>query len=86
MNDAVKADRSVLERWIKEYIAGLIGEPFESIASDMQFLEFDMDSIDAVTMALEMEKALNMDVPPEIFLDGLTTIEEVLDYFKTQIR
>ncbi len=75
-----------MERWIKEYIAGLIGEPVESIDSHVKFLEFDMDSIDAVTMALEMEKALKLDVPPEIFLDGLTTIEETLHHFKTQIR
>lgn len=73
--------RDEIESWMHHYISELISEPLEQIELDTPFLEFDIDSIDSITMALEMEKALHIEVPTDIFLDGLTTIKEVAGYF-----
>lgn len=78
MTENLKVEPNILRNWMREYLADIIGEPLEFIDPAANFFTFDIDSIDGVTMALEMEKAFNIDIPPEIFLDGLTTIEEVV--------
>ncbi len=66
-----------LRQWMQEYLAAIMGEPVESIATTDQLLSFDRDSIEAITMALAMEKTFNIEVYPEILLDGLNSIDEV---------
>jgi|GEM_PF-2280264 len=78
MSENLKLEPNTLRNWMKEYLAAILGEPFEFIDPAANFFTFDIDSIDGVTMALEMEKAFNIEISPEIFLDGLTTIEEVI--------
>ena len=78
MSENLKLEPNILQNWMREYLAAIIAEPFEFIDPAANFFTFDIDSIDGVTMALEMEKAFNIDISPEIFLDGLTTIDEVV--------
>jgi acyl carrier protein len=77
-NKILELEPDVLRHWMKEYISAVVGEPVDSIDHTAQFLAFDLDSIDAVTMAISMENAFNTEVSPEMFLDGLTSIDEIV--------
>lgn len=73
------ADPAALTRWMQLHLAVLTGQPSETISVDEPFRTFDLDSLDAVTMALEMEKALGVDISPEMFLNGDATIAVITD-------
>lgn len=72
-------DPAALTRWMQLHLAVLTGQPSETLSVDEPFGTFDLDSLDAVTMALEMEKALGVEVAPETFLDSEATIATITD-------
>lgn len=76
---SIAADPAALTRWMQLHLAVLTGQPSETISVDEPFGTFDLDSLDAVTMALEMEKALGGDISPETFLDSEATIATIVD-------
>ena len=78
MSSQPVADPAALTRWIQLHLAVLTGEPSESIDIDGALGVFDLDSLDAVTMALEMEKAFGIEVEPETFLESDQTIAGVV--------
>ena len=71
-----------LQNWLFNYLLEITGEPIEEMSLNDELFKYDLDSIDSITMALEMEKAFNREIQPETFLDGLTTIQEVIDIAK----
>lgn len=72
-----------LRVWLTKYIAELIGESSEEIDTSEKLFEYDLDSIDSLRMAVEMEEAFGVEVPSDTFFDGLTTLDEVIDRFKS---
>ena len=78
-----KLQKEILSTWLTEYIDDLTGEPIEDIDTSAKLFEYDLDSIDSLRMAVEMEQALGIEVPPDTFFDGLTTLDEVIDLFKS---
>lgn len=79
MSELKIADPEALSRWIKVYLATVVGDPADSIDSSAPLSEYDLDSIDAVTMALEMEKMFDISVHPETFLDGDASIDDIVE-------
>lgn len=67
-----------LEHWLLVYVATVIGESSDMLSLDMPIDEYDFDSIDAVNMALELEQKLGTPVDPELFLDGKSTLRNVV--------
>ena len=67
-----------IRRWLVVYIGVLVGEASESIDMDAPFSRFDLDSVDAVEMAAEFEKAFECEVGPEFFLQGTTSLREMV--------
>ena len=74
---AVGADESRLRRWIVVYLAVLVGQDSDAIDIDIPFRHFDLDSVDAVEMASEFEKAFGYAIGPEFFLNGDTTVRDM---------
>jgi acyl carrier protein len=66
-----------LIRWMKLHLATVLGEPVEQIATDACLSDFDLDSIDAVTMAFEMEERFGIPVNPETFMEGDLQIGQI---------
>ncbi|EGV27895.1 phosphopantetheine-binding protein [Thiorhodococcus drewsii AZ1] len=75
-NSVLSAD--ALRRWLTVYLATVIGEPSESIDTRVALSTYDLDSIDAVTMAIELEKKFTLKVHPDLFLLGHSSVEDVV--------
>jgi len=71
-------DRDELHRWIIVYLATVIGEPSENIDPTDAISEYDLDSIDAVTAALDLEAAFGVHVHPETFLLDDASIDDIV--------
>ncbi|WP_421725958.1 acyl carrier protein [Bauldia sp.] len=71
-------DTDRIRRWLIVYLAILVGEPSESIEANVPFSRFDIDSVDAVQMAAEFEKAFAVEIGPEFFLRGELTLDEMV--------
>lgn len=67
-----------LKRWLQVYIATILGEPSETIATNEALSTFDLDSIDSVTMAIELEKRFAIQVLPEIFLSRELSLDDIV--------
>jgi acyl carrier protein len=78
VSEEPKIERNLLRSWMKAYLATVVGERSENIDTQDPLSAYDLDSIDAVTMALEMEKALGNPVHPEMFLDNNASIDDVI--------
>lgn len=80
-------DLNSLTQWIQNYLAELIGETIETIDINLPLSSFDLDSIDAVMMAMKLEEAFGFSIHPETFLDGDASIrdssERILQYLSS---
>lgn len=72
------ADMERVRRWVVVYIGVLVGEESDSIDMDSPFSRFDLDSVDAVEMAAEFEKAFGCEVRPEFFLQSAPSLREMV--------
>ena len=72
------ADTERIRRWVVVYIGVLVGEESDSIDMDAPFSRFDLDSVDAVEMAAEFEKAFGCEVGPEFFLQSTPSIRDMV--------
>ena len=73
-----KPDPGRIDRWLAIYLAVLVGKPSELIDRDIPLSRFDIDSVDAVRMALEFERAFRCEVGPELFLGGGKSLREMV--------
>ncbi|WP_018389704.1 acyl carrier protein [Ancylobacter sp. FA202] len=64
-------------RWIVIYLAVISGEDSETIDLDSHLSHFDIDSVDAVEMALQFETTFNRPIGAEFFLVSELTIREL---------
>lgn len=71
-------DSETLNRWILVYLATLIGEPTDSLDPSDPMSEYDLDSIDAVTMAIELQNTFKFQVHPETFMRQSETVHDVV--------
>jgi acyl carrier protein len=69
-----------VDRWLVMYLAVLTGEKSEAIDRAASLSAFDIDSVDAVEMAAEFEKAFDCEVDPEFFLRGRESIAEMVPF------
>jgi acyl carrier protein len=70
-------DLNTLTHWMKEYLSELIGEPLETIDIEAPLSYFDLDSIDAVNMALTLGEVTGVDIHPGTFLDDNSSISDL---------
>ncbi len=64
-NDAVEA----MEAWLTERLAVLLRLEQGSIRPDAPFSEYGLDSLDAVTLAYDLEELLDVELPPTLLWD-----------------
>ncbi len=64
-NDAAKA----MEAWLSERLAALLRLEQASIKPDAPFSEYGLDSLDAVTLAYDLEELLDVELPPTLLWD-----------------
>ena len=61
-------------RWIVVYLAVISGEDSDTIDPDMPLSHFDLDSVDAVEMALQFETTFDRQIGAEFFLAANATV------------
>jgi acyl carrier protein len=72
-------------RWMQLYIAELLGEPSENIEVTDPIAAFDLDSIDTVTMTIEMENKFEIRLSPEFFWNGKLSISDIANQICEEI-
>ncbi|MDQ0347348.1 acyl carrier protein [Ancylobacter vacuolatus] len=70
-------DSERVRRWIVIYLAVISGEDSDTIDLDSRLSHFDIDSVDAVEMALQFETTFNRPIGAEFFLVSELTIREL---------
>lgn len=66
-----------IERWLMLHLATLAGEPVERIDPGAPLSVHDLDSFDAIHMALEIREIFGCDVDPELFMARDRTVMEL---------
>ncbi len=81
MAETITLDIETLQRWMTIYLATIIGDPVESLDVLDPISEYDLDSIDAINMAITMEKKFSIQVHPETFLQSHMSISDITNNF-----
>jgi acyl carrier protein len=68
-----------VRRWIVVYLAVISGEDSDTIDADMPLSHFDIDSVDAVEMALQFETTFDRRIGAEFFLVAERTIRDLAE-------
>lgn len=61
---------ATVNRWITVYVATLLGLDSGTIDPAAPLANYDLDSVDAVEMAMQFECAFGRAIHPESFMDG----------------
>jgi acyl carrier protein len=79
-------DAEGIQRWVVVYLAVLTGRDSDHIDIDTPFSRFDIDSVDAVEMAAEFEKAFGYGIGPEFFLQSVPSVREMVEHLSAAAR
>ena len=79
MNAPVQLDPVALQQWMTAYIATVTGISSDIIRPAEPMRTYDLDSLDAVEMALDFERMYGLAVHPEFFMDGAASIESLVE-------
>lgn len=71
-----------IERWLLLHLATLAGEPVESIDPRASLAVHDLDSFDAIHMALEIREIFGCEVDPELFMVRDRTVAELVEMLR----
>lgn len=83
--DPTVTDLPDIERWILLYLAVLGGTPVEGLDAEAPLAGHDLDSVDAVQMAIELEKIYGFEVEPELFMQGEQSAREIAEMLRPVI-
>lgn len=71
--------RDQILRRVTVNFAVISGRPSESIEPSETVGSFDIDSVDAIEVAMQMERELGCEIDPELFLRGEATLGALAD-------
>lgn len=66
---------AAVHRWITVYVATLLGMQSDRIDPTAPLATYDLDSVDAVEMAMQFECAFSRPIHPETFMVGDQSID-----------
>lgn len=70
-------DHAAIRGWMLAYLATLTGRPSEELDAGEAMAVHDLDSVDAVEMALRFEQAFGVAIHPDSFLDRDASVESL---------
>lgn len=68
-----------ISKWLQKSIANLIDEKPESISIYKSFPSFGLDSVVIVTLSVDLENWLGVELDPTVFYE-FSTIEEITNW------
>lgn len=74
MEDTAVLTAETVKRWITVYVATLLNLESATIDPAAPLANYDLDSVDAVEMAMRFECAFGRPIHPESFMDGVKSI------------
>ena len=82
MEKTVSSEKLI--HWMKLYLANLLGENYTDIDENVPIREFDLDSIDAVTIMMELENAFSIKITPEYFFNRSLCLVDIANDIVTR--
>ncbi|MDJ0930289.1 MAG: acyl carrier protein [Breoghania sp.] len=79
MQTPPKPDRDEVVHWLHLHVATALSESSEAVDVNVPLTKFDLDSVDSVMMAVDLEKRFSVPVHPELFLNADKSLVEVAD-------
>lgn len=79
MEEGAVLTEATIGRWITVYVATLLGLESETIDPAAPLASYDLDSVDAVEMALRFESTFGRPIHPETFMDGSKSISALAE-------
>lgn len=73
------ATREEILHRLKLHIATMTGRQSSSIDGNALMGSLDIDSVDGIELAMQMEKELGQEIDPEIFLHSGSSIDHIVD-------
>ncbi|NYZ11328.1 acyl carrier protein [Azospirillum sp. RWY-5-1] len=70
---------TAVNRWIMVHVATLLGVDSGTIDPAAPLSTYDLDSVDAIEMAMQFECAFGRAIHPEIFMDGDRSIDALAE-------
>ena len=77
--------KEAITAWCREYIAGLLEVPADSVDPDASFDRLGVDSSIAVSLLFEVEERYGVELPGETLFKN-PTISAVADYLAAEAR
>jgi acyl carrier protein len=78
-------NKEAIAKWCREYVAGLLEVPVESVDPDADFDRLGIDSALAVSLLIEVEERYDVDVAPETLFEN-PTLNAVAAHLYEQTR
>lgn len=72
-------------RWVALYVATVAGEDADALDLHAPMSVHDLDSVDAVEMVMEFEKAFACEADPEQVLRGDRTLAELIEVLRDRL-
>lgn len=79
MSVPTPVDRETLLNWLKAHLAAISGGRSEDVDDDHPLSRYDLDSVDAVQTALDVETAFGFPLHPDTFLHDDATVGALAD-------
>jgi acyl carrier protein len=72
-----------IQDWLQEKIGEEVGLPKNEIDCDLEFENFNLDSLSLVSVSFDLENLLNQELSPTIFTE-FNTINKLSEWLKSQ--
>ncbi|MEQ9407215.1 MAG: acyl carrier protein [Fuerstiella sp.] len=70
---------AAIQDWLMTSLSSLLSVPREQLDPDAPFSKYALDSLDAVTLVMEIEEELGLELPPTLLWD-YPTVNDCVSY------
>jgi acyl carrier protein len=74
-----------IQKWLVEQLSSLLRVPKKELDLDAPLKRYGLDSMDAVTLVMDVEQQLGMELPPSFFWE-YPTVRECVSYLSTTLK
>jgi acyl carrier protein len=75
-----------IEQRVKEIIVEQLGVEENEVSPEASFIDdLGADSLDTVELVMAFEEEFNIEIPDED-AEGITTVQDAIDYIKTNVK
>lgn len=76
---------AAIQEWLIDRLSNALSVPKGDLDPDIPFSQYALDSLDAVTLVMDLEDQLGAEMPPTLFWDH-PTINKCVSYLVTTLQ